>query len=206
MKALFNGSINEFKIFTDTELKLYKWIIYDMNIHDRYEKVKIYSYIDKLEESAFNNNINHEETEVISWLDSQMILLKVIKRIEKENINILNDMYIIQEYHIPFTNKRADYLLIKNNRIMIIEFSYAKLDKKEYQYQNKLNQVINYKELISNVLPLLIDISTYTFILHPEEDDININQEQINNFIKYVYYYFKDKTNIAYEALLSVDV
>ena len=70
MKALFNGSINEFKIFTDTELKLYKWIIYDMNIHDRYGKVKIYSYIDKLEESAFNNNINHEETEVISWLDS----------------------------------------------------------------------------------------------------------------------------------------
>ena len=60
MKVLFNGSISEFKIFTDTELKLYKWIIYDMNIHDRYEKVKIYSYIDKLEESVRESGFDLE--------------------------------------------------------------------------------------------------------------------------------------------------
>ena len=187
MKALFNGTVKQFKQFTDSELKLNNWIIYDMNIYERYEIVRNNSYIEKLKECASVNDINHEEAEIISWLDSQMILLHIFKALNKEEV--LKDMYIIQEYHIPFTNKRADYLLVKNNKIMIIEFSYAKLDKKEYQYQNKLNQVINYKELISNVLPHLIDISTYTFILHPEEDDFTANQEQQENFIKYLNYY-----------------
>ena len=110
-------------------------------------------------------------------------------------------MYLMQEYHIPFTNKRADYLLVKNNKIMIIEFSYVKLEKKEYQYQNKVNQVINYKELISNVLSHGIDISTYTFILHPEEYDKDINKDQINNFTDYFYFYIQDRSNIAYEEI-----
>ena len=57
-----------------------------MNIHERYENVKPYSYIDKLNELAEECKIEHEETEVISWLDSQMIMLKVIKKIEKEKI------------------------------------------------------------------------------------------------------------------------
>ena len=50
MKALFNGTVAQFKQFTDSELKLNNWIIYDMNIYERYEIVRNNSYIEKLKE------------------------------------------------------------------------------------------------------------------------------------------------------------
>lgn len=95
--------------------------------------------------------------------------------------NLLNNIRIIQEFHISFTNKRADYSLIYENKIIIIEFSYNKFDNEDYHYNIKLNQLIGYKELISNILPKDIDISTYTFLLHPEEIDENSNLYILTN-------------------------
>lgn len=204
MKCLFNGTINDFKIFTDSELKLNKWLIYDQSIDDRYEQVKKYSYIKKLKDLANKNEMEYDKTELISWLDSQKIMLEVIKKINKDKRNILEGIRLIQEFHIPFSRKRADYLIVKDNKILIIEFSYSKLNKTAYQYQTKLNQVINYKELISNVISKNVDIATFTFILHPEEEDKEVNMGEINNFIDYLYYFISDKKYDAYSELIRI--
>ena len=67
--------------------------------------------------------------------------------------NLLNNIRIIQEFHISFTNKRADYLLVYENKIIIVAFSYNKFDNEDYHYNIKLKQLIRYKKLIVNILP-----------------------------------------------------
>lgn len=202
MKALFNGTIKEFKKTTKSELQLNKWKVFEMNIEDRYDWVQDNSYVNKLHEIAKSNDIKYDKYEIISWLDSQSIMLKIINKMEKLGFdNLLNKVRIIQEFHIPFTNKRADYLLVYENKIIIIEFSYNKFENKDYHYNIKLNQVIGYKELISNILPKDIDIATYTFLLYPEDVDENSNKEQIENFVEYIKFFMEKKSVSAYEEL-----
>lgn len=202
MKALFNGTIKEFKKTTKSNLQFNKWKVFEMNIEDRYDCVQDNSYVNKLHEIAKSNNIKYDECETISWLDSQSIMLKVINKMEKFDYdNLLNNMRIIQEFHIPFTNKRADYLLVYENKIIIVEFSYNKFDNEDYHYSIKLNQLIGYKELISNILSNDIDIATFTFLIHPEDVNENSNQEQIENFVEYIKFFMKKKSISAYEEL-----
>lgn len=119
-------------------------------------------------------------------------MLKVINKMEKLGFdNLINNIRVIQEFHISFTNKRADYLLVYENKIIIVEFSYNKFDNEDYHYSIKLKQLIRYKELIINILPKDIDISTYTFILHSEEIDENSSQEQIENFVEYIKFFME---------------
>ena len=58
-----------------------------------------------------------------------------------------NKIRILQEYCIPYSCKRADYLLVYENKILILEFSFNKLGY-ELQYETKLQQAIGYKEII----------------------------------------------------------
>lgn len=206
MKSLFNGSIKEFRKLTNSELNLWKWRIYDATISERYHMVESTSYVVNLKRLADYNKMNYDEYEIISWLDSQMVVLKIIKLLEEiVDYNYLESIRIIQEYHIPFVNKRADYLFIKDNKILIVEFSYANFNKTDYQFQTKLNQVINYKELISNIVSRNIDIATYTFILNPEDEDYEINYDQIYNFVHYLLYFFSSKDCNAYTELTKID-
>lgn len=205
MKALFNETIKEFKKIIKSNIQANKWKIFEMSISDRYEWVQDNSYVNKLHSIAKTNDILYDECETISWLDSQSIMLKVINKLEKimddENFDKIR---VIQEYHIPFTNRRTDYLLVYNNKIIIIEFSYNNFGNEEYHYHTKLNQVIGYKELISNILPKDIDIATYTFLLHPEDIHENSNKEEINNFVNYIKFKFEQKSINAYEEISKI--
>ena len=105
--------------------------------------------------------------------------------------NPLNNIRIIQEFHISFTNERADYLLVYENKIIIVEFSYKKFDNKDYHYNIKLKQLIGYKELIINILSKNIDITTFTFLIYPEDVDENCNQRQKENFVEYIKFFME---------------
>lgn len=130
-------------------------------------------------------------------------MLNVINQMNKLNYdNLLNNIRII--FHIPFTNKRADYLLVYENKIIITEFSYNKFDNEDYHYNIKLNQVIGYKELISNILSNDIDIATYTFLIHPEGSGIDPNMDQIENFIEYIKFFIEKKSISAYKELKKI--
>ena len=97
------------------------------------------------------------------------------------NPEIRNELQILQEMEIPFTHKRADYVLVYRRKILIIEFSFQKLNGR-YKFEDKLNQAVGYKELLSNVMPPHIEIGTYTFLIEPET---NKSGNTIKKFNKY---------------------
>lgn len=106
-------------------------------------------------------------------------------------------------------------MLVYDNKILIIEFSFNKL-KYEFNYETKLQQAIGYKELLGNILPKEIDIGTYTFLLEPEEDekgnvfyiddsDHYANHHKIDDLANYIVKFFKKNLRMAYNALKQID-
>ena len=194
MKCLFKGTLKEFKEFTNKDLSLYKWKVYEQEIKDRFNQIKDYKYTNLLTIKANTVLNEYDQTEIISWLDSEMIMLKIIKQLNKK---LIDGITIIQELHIPFTNKRADYILTKNNKILILEFSYSEEKYSNYQYQTKLNQVINYKELLNNIFPKHIEIGTFTFIIHPEDKNEESNCKDMKRLTDLINYFFEETKESA---------
>lgn len=195
-----------------TKLKKYDWQIQDENIENRKKLIIWTKYFTELKKLAENQNIEFNDIEIISWLDSMTIIKEVLiklssdKYIHKENI--LNELKIIQELHIPFTNKRSDFVLFKDNKILIIEFSFAKWNK-EYRYEYKLNQAIGYKECLENILPRHIEIATYTFIIKPENKESTTfpnNHENIENLKNFIINFFSNTKKDALTELSKIQV
>ena len=141
--------------------------------------------------------------------DTLNILYYVFKNIEDEKLR--EKIRILQEYCIPYSNKRADYLLVYDNKILILEFSFKKLGY-ELQYETKLLQAIGYKELLGNILPKETDIGTYMFLVEAEEDKAGgaiyiegteylPNYYKIELLAKYIEKFFKKNENFAIDAL-----
>ena len=169
----------------------------------------------ELESIAKKNNINFDNREIISWMDNINILYKVFKLLltndNEENYikELINTLHIIAEYKIPFYNNRIDYLLAKDNKILILEFSFANKKSRTERFQDKLNQVMNYKELLYGILPNHLKISTYTFVITPEKDenwnDIeNHLNEEITILSNFIFNYFKNTNQTAIEELEKI--
>ena len=180
MKALYNLKVNEFKKLIK-DLHLTNWIVRDDTAPSRRKQVEDRSYFIDLKRRAEAEGIAASDDEIISWLDTLNLLYYAFERVDE---HLLNRIQIIQEYTIPFTRRRADYLLVSSNKILILEFSYDKLGK-EYKFENKLTQAIYYKELLSNLLPSYIKIGTYTFMINPEAGPNGENVSKYNKYNKY---------------------
>ena len=113
------------QIFPD----ILNWRIKDMKYEERVEKTKnskMYSSIfenTKVNEFIKNQHIN--EGEILSWIDSMYLLKRLF---EHPDLNSkIKDARIIQEYVIPYTkDNRADAIICKDNKLVIIEFTYEK--------------------------------------------------------------------------------
>ena len=173
------NNIQDFIKYIEEDLQIINWGIYDLTIEERLLRVRNNKYFIKLKEIARKNNINADETEIISWLDTSNFLYYVFNSPSIFG-DFDEDITILQELNIPLTNKRADYVLCCRNKILILEFSFNKW-KKEYHYENKLTQVIGYKELLANLLPKHIIIGTYTIILNAEYESYGYDYLQANS-------------------------
>lgn len=178
MKALYNLKYNEFEKLVKENLRIDGWFVYDDSASSRRNQVYDRHYFVKLKQRADETGIPAHENEIISWLDTLNLLYYALDRV---NSKFLDEMQIIQEYTIPLTSKRADYLLVSKNKILILEFSFDKFGE-EYKFETKLSQAVNYKELLSNLLPSYIKIGTYTFMINPEVDH---NGDSIHKYNKY---------------------
>lgn len=208
MKCLYELDIKAMeKLWSD--LKLYRWYVRNDTISARTQSASCLNRFNILKERAVQLEFTFNDTEVISWLDTLTTLCCVFQVMEDEYLK--NNILVLQEYCIPFSNKRADYLLVYDNKILIIEFSFNKLGY-AFNYETKLQQAIGYKELLSNILPKEIDIGTYTFLLEPEEDkngntiDIDgtdklANDLKIKALANYIEEFFKKNENLALTSL-----
>lgn len=212
MKAL-NFFTNKTLInYVEDELEIAGWIIRAESAQERLDKIKNSNRFQNLKQKAKESNINAHDFEIVSWLDTLNIMYYAFDEIG--NNQLKNQIRIIQEYCIPFSNKRADYILIFENNIIIIEFSYDKFSN-EYKFENKLNQAIGYKEQLSNLLPKEINIATYTFIINPETDSngnvikkndyVIPNMQKIKDLADYIEFFFTKHRKNAYYLLQEID-
>ncbi len=147
MKCLYQFYIPKFLNYIENELKISNWKIMLDTIENRYDYISNSKYISQLENMGYELGFfedDYDNYEVIAWIDSASILYRTFNLINPKKYK---DIQIIAEYLIPNTNNRCDFLLIKNNKIMILEFTNSLHDKK--QKYRKLQQVNNYKRLIS---------------------------------------------------------
>ena len=155
----------------ENELCMDQWLVRNAGIQERTNCIKGTPKFDILNKIAQAKGYRFSDIEVVTWIDSLSILYRAFAQIEDERL--LNEITILQEYCIPYSNKRADFMLVHHNKILILEFSFRKLgyELKYLQYETKLTQAMGYKELLLSLLPREVDIGTYTFLVEAEEED-----------------------------------
>lgn len=178
MKNLHWLNCDEFNKLIKEELHLENWMVYDMNAEDRANMID-YSYrYQYLKRRAESQDMIVKPAEIISWLDTLNIMYYVLDYVDPK---IREELQSLQEMEIPFTHKRADYVLVYRKKILIIEFSFQKLNGR-YKFEDKLNQAAGYKELLSNVMPQHIEIGTYTFLIEAETDKSGNAVRKLNKY------------------------
>lgn len=215
MQCLYQLNVDELNKLVEKDLNLTYWFIRDDKITNRTDAIYLSDRYGKIKQQADSNGISYNDIEVVTWFDTLVTLYYVFDRLEDEDIR--NNLKILQEYCIPYSRKRADYLLIYDNKILILEFSFNKLNY-EFNYETKLQQAIGYKELLSNILPKEIEIGTYTFLLEPEEDargktiyfevdgeKYTANHWKMDDLAKYIEKFFKKNMKVAYNAILQLE-
>ena len=114
----------------------------------------------------------------------------------------IKDLKIIQEYVIPYTKyNRADAIICKDNKLVIIEFTYEKA-----KYITKVQQCFVYKDILKQQLNNKIECysNVFTYSNELEENykgDCKLD-EQINDLINFLNTNLTD--NDAYQSLREI--
>lgn len=182
-----------------------KWKIEDEKYDKRIENIKtteIYKNIKSNKKVySFIESQNIEDKELLSWIDSMSLIYKVFS---SDNLkkNIKNNSSLIQEYIIPYTkNNRADMIICKDNKIVILEFTFEKS-----RYIEKAQQCFVYKEILKQQLNNKIECYSYVFSYTNEKTANNKGEskleEQLEDFINFLNNYLTD--NNALESLINI--
>ena len=212
MNCLYNMLYGDLKELVEDVLHLEYWSVRDDELRSRMDSIAYSDRFKELKERATEKGYVFNDIEIVTWLDTLNILYYVFDKIEDERLR--DEIRILHEYCIPYSNKRTDYLLAYDNKILILEFSFNKLGY-ELQYETKLQQAIGYKELLGNILPKEVDIGTYMFLVEAEEDKwggaIYVddteklpNQDKMEDLAKYIGKFFKKNEDFAIDALKRI--
>ena len=214
---------SEFLGYIEDELRIDNWLIWDESLSARANYLdegkkgtdEINIAYETLQRNASQNGISAEPGEIVSWLDTLRILFDAMLEIDLPE-DISKELTIIQEYRVPFTTKRADYLLIYKNRILILEFSQDNSDSTKYS--SKLQQVLGYKELLSVLCPENIEIGVYVYLIKtesivPYNRFVHIDKHTLANYkntctlAQYIRIFFtKEMNDNAIRQLYFLDV
>lgn len=208
MKYLYKMDWAALQQLVRFDLFLDGWTIFIEGIQYRMDWIKdAYGYQGSSMEARYNsivsqadrNGIGYNENEIVTWFDTLTVMYHVFQQMEDEALR--DHIVILQEYCIPYSNKRADYVLCYDNKILIIEFSFCKLGY-ELQYETKLHQAIGYKELIGNILPKEIDIGTYTYLVDPGSIS---DSPKVYDLAAYIEKFFNKNIDLAIKTLTLLD-
>lgn len=189
------------KVFPDIE----NWKIKNIKFEERVEKVvksKIYKEIqEKAKEFIEIQRISNKE--IVAWIDSLYLINQVFKNeyLDKE---IKKRSSIIQEYIIPYTkDNRADMIVCKDNKLVILEFTFEKSN-----YLQKAQQCFVYKEILKQQLNNKIECYSYVFSYTNEETE-NVHgelklEEQIDDLVRFLNENLTD--NNALESLQEITI
>jgi hypothetical protein len=206
---IFTG-FHDFLKFSDF-LEVENWKIEKQLLKERVEKYRNQEYYQMLK-SQFNSQKltiwELKEEEIITWLDTMTIMRRVFISLFRKGIND-DKVRLIMEYPLINGNHmRTDYLLIYDRLIIVIEFGMFNQDEKrsEERYTKKLQESINYRQIIANQVSTDLKVINYVMIYKPEfdrvktihiQENVDYNTYELNRLVNYLY------LNISKEESLS---
>ena len=170
---VFEGLVS-FNKFSDF-LEIGKWRIEKQLLKERVEKYGSNESFIELK-SQFNEKKlsmwELKDEEVITWMDTSILIRRLLIELFKKGINA-EQIQIVMEYPLVFGNHmRSDYLIVYDRLIVVLEFGMFNQDEKrsEERYTKKLQESINYRQLIGNMVSKEIQVVNYVMIYLPEYD------------------------------------
>ncbi|MFK5883987.1 MAG: hypothetical protein QM489_06610 [Candidatus Izemoplasma sp.] len=199
---LYFSNLNDFSNFVYA-LDIYNgWRINSGILNSRGEKIRDKEYTKKLrkifnDKKLFRRSVSISE--IVSWLDSYLIINRFIFELQKNILPIdFDNFQIYCEYKINLSKmRRIDFILAYQNKVLLIEFRLTdKFSNLSNNWNKKMLELIIYKELLSNYLDSKTKIYLYAFISLPEYRDkeklvkhIEYNNNSINHMVQYVIEY-----------------
>lgn len=197
-------SMSELSTFTN-QIEYMNWKIEKEYLKDRalhYGKISLF---ESLKESFLSKEISIfplKDEEVITWIDTLTLLRRVLLLLFKRGVQT-DKISIIMEYPLVFGNHmRADYLLIYDHLLMVLEFGMFNQDEKrsEERYTKKLQESNSYRQLLANLISPKIDVVNYVMIYRPEysrlsnknmSDNVSYNNSELEKLCNYISHLIK---------------
>jgi hypothetical protein len=170
---IFDGlvSFNRFSNFLEIE----KWRIEKQLLKERVEKYSSRDSFIRLKKQFNDKKLSMwelKDEEVITWMDTSILIRRLLIELFTKGINT-DKITIVMEYPLVFGNHmRSDYLFVYDRLIVVLEFGMFNQDEKrsEERYTKKLQESINYRQLIGNMVAKEINVVNYVMIYLPEHD------------------------------------
>jgi hypothetical protein len=204
---IFNN-MRELTEFTN-EIDNMKWKIEKEYLKERavfYGKTHIFKLLKELFLTKKISIFPLKDEEVITWIDTLTLLRRVLVMLFKKGIET-DKISIVMEYPLVFGNHmRADYLLIYNQLLMVLEFGMFNQDERrsEERYTKKLQESNSYRQLLANLISPKIDVVNYVMIYRPEycrslnknmNENILYNNNELEKLCKYIFHLIKLQDN-----------
>ena len=171
------------------ELDIYNgWQIESGLMNDRGEKIRNKSYSVKLrklfnDKKMFRKSVSISE--IVTWLDSFVHIDRILTLLRINfDTEILNEIEISFEYIIEMSKKsRVDCIIKYKNRYCLIEFrTVNKFERMKAAYDKKRIELMIYKDMMENYMPIDSKIIVLPFIgLYEFEEGKLIEKHRINN-------------------------
>ncbi len=146
--------------------------------------------------------------EVITWIDTLLLMRKLMIELFKRGINA-EEIQIIMEYPLVHGNyMRSDYLILYHRLIIVLEFGMFNQDEKrsEERYTKKLQESINYRQIIANMVDKQIQVVNYVMIYLPEynkktkellKENINHNHNELGLLANFIDHFIKIQDTLS---------
>jgi len=172
---IFEG-INEFNTYSNF-IEEFDWKIEKQLLKERVQIYKNEHFFITLERQFKKQELTIwelKQEEVITWIDTMMLLRRILLKLFQRGSNV-SKMNIIMEYPLVYGNHmRSDYLIVYDRLIVVLEFGMFNQDEKrsEERYTKKLQESINYRQIIGNLVEKEVSVVNYVMIYKPEYDRI----------------------------------
>jgi len=206
---IFEG-INEFNNYSSF-IEECNWNIEKQLLKNRVEMYKNEEYFLVLEKQFKKSELtiwDLKQEEIITWIDTMKLLRRILLKLFQKGVNV-SKINVIMEYPLIYGNHmRSDYLIVYDRLIVVLEFGMFNQDEKrsEERYTKKLQESINYRQIIGNAVDKEVNTINYVMIYKPEYDrimckslDENIyyNLKEIDLLASFLYKYTTKQDNLT---------
>lgn len=206
---VFEG-LHEFFRFSDIVEEI-NWKIEKQLLKERVERYKEIGFFAELKNQFITKNISIwdlKDEEIITWIDTISLLRKTFINLLRKGYQS-SEIFVLMEYPLVNGNyMRTDYLIVFKQLIFVLEFGMFNQDEKrsEERYTKKLQESINYRQIIANQVSSHIAVVNYVVIYKPEFDryenkihkeNVIYNEEELRKLSAYLLHLLDKQQNLT---------